>query len=95
MKAAVVSLSAATGTVTNVIVADGTADYPPDKTSILVSIPDNHPASKGWTWENINGFTNGVVAPILTPITASPLTVAIIPSTAIIVSTGAVIPTSG
>lgn len=73
MKAVLVKLSAVTGTVTNVIVADANRDFPPDKTSILVNVPDDHPVGQGWTWDSQNGFTHVDVAEKLEPIDAAPL----------------------
>lgn len=77
MRAAVIKLSAVTGTITNVIVADADKDYPPDKTSILVNLPDDHPAGQGWTWDSESGFTHVEVAPKLKQIEDVPLTTVI------------------
>lgn len=77
MRAAVIKLSAVTGTITNVIVADADKDYPPDKTSILVNLPDDHPAGQGWTWDSESGFTHVEVALKLKQIEDVPLTTVI------------------
>lgn len=87
-RAVLVKLSAVSGTVTNVIVADAKKDFAPDKYSILVSVPDDHPADVGWTWDEINGFTPAeLVAKPLAAIDTAPLSAAIVKGPAQVKST--------
>lgn len=70
MPAAVIKLTASSGAVTGIIVADATRDYPPEIGSILVNVPDGMGVSQDWTWDSVNGFT----PPPTQPSTLSPST---------------------
>ena len=74
MAAAVIQLTAASGTITNCIVADADRDSAPPG-SILVNIPDGISVGHGWSWDSVNGF---ISPPPAVPVgSAAPPTVSV------------------
>lgn len=55
MRAAVITISSAAGTVSNIIVADASRDSVAG--AILVDIPDGTDVGEGYFWDSAIGFT--------------------------------------